>query len=63
MLANLGNTAVASPFPQGWKRSVCIPIPKKGNDKECSNYHTIREGNGNPLQYYCLENPMDGGAW
>ena len=22
-----------------------------------------REGNGNPLQYYCLENPMDGGAW
>jgi len=21
------------------------------------------EGNGNPLQYYCLENPMDGGAW
>ena len=22
-----------------------------------------REGNGTPLQYYCLENPMDGGAW
>ena len=21
------------------------------------------EGNGNPIQYYCLENPMDGGAW
>ena len=21
------------------------------------------EGNGNPLQYSCLENPMDGGAW
>ena len=21
------------------------------------------EGNGTPLQYYCLENPMDGGAW
>ena len=21
------------------------------------------EGNGNPLQFYCLENPMDGGAW
>ena len=21
------------------------------------------EGNGNPLQYHCLENPMDGGAW
>ena len=23
----------------------------------------IREGNGNPLKYCCLENPMDGGAW
>ena len=28
-------------WPQGWKRSVCIPVPKKGNAKECSNYHTI----------------------
>ena len=27
--------------PQDWKRSVFIPIPKKGNIKECSNYHTI----------------------
>ena len=27
--------------PQDWKRSVLIPIPKKGNAKECSNYHTI----------------------
>ena len=26
---------------QDWKRSVFIPIPKKGNVKECSNYHTI----------------------
>ena len=23
----------------------------------------VREGNGTPLQYFCLENPMDGGAW
>ena len=29
------------PWPQDWKRSVFIPIPKKDNDKECSNYHTI----------------------
>ena len=29
------------PWPQDWKRSVFIPIPKKGNDKECSNYCTI----------------------
>ena len=27
--------------PQDWKRSVFIPISKKGNTKECSNYHTI----------------------
>ena len=27
--------------PQNWKRSVSIPIPKKGNAKECSNYRTI----------------------
>ena len=86
-------------WPQDWKRSVFIPIPKKGNAKECSNYRTIalfshaskailkilqarlqqyvnrerpdvqagfrkgREGNGTPLQYSCLENPMDVGAW
>ena len=28
-------------WPQDWKRSVFIPIPKRGNTKECSNYHTI----------------------
>ena len=28
-------------WPKDWKRSVFIPIPKKGNAKECSNYHTI----------------------
>ena len=28
-------------WPQDWKRSVFIPIPKKGNTKECSNYCTI----------------------
>ena len=37
MPANLENSAVAT----GLKRSVFIPIPKKGNAKECSNYHTI----------------------
>ena len=85
-------------WPQDWKRSIFIPIPKKGNAKECSNYHIIAlishargfsgssdgkvsacsvedlrstpglgrspgEGNGNPFQYSCLENSMDGGAW
>ena len=28
-------------WPQDWKMSVFIPVPKKGNAKECSNYHTI----------------------
>ena len=37
MTANLENSAVAT----GLKRSVFIPIPKKGNAKECSNYCTI----------------------
>ena len=37
MPANLENSAVAT----GLERSVFIPIPKKGNAKECSNYHII----------------------
>ena len=28
-------------WPQDWKRSLFIPVPKKGNAKECSNYRTI----------------------
>ena len=28
-------------WPQDWKKSVLIPIPKKGNAKECSNYRTM----------------------
>ena len=28
-------------WPQDWRKSVFIPVPKKGNAKECSNYHTI----------------------
>ena len=37
MPANLENQQ----WPQDWKRSVFIPIPKKGSAKQCSNYHTI----------------------
>ena len=37
MQANLANSAVA----KGLEKSVFIPIPKKGNAKECSNYRTI----------------------
>ena len=49
-------------FPDGseGKASVCNAgdpglIPGLGRSP--------REGNGNPLQYHCLENPMDGGTW
>ena len=31
----------AQQWPQDWKRSVFIPVPKKGSAKECSSYHTI----------------------
>ena len=34
-------TGKTQQWPQDWKRSVFIPIPKKVNAKECSNYHTI----------------------
>ena len=34
-------TGKTQQWPQDWKRSVFIPIPKKGNAKECSNYRTI----------------------
>ena len=37
MTANLENSAMA----QDWKRSIFIPVPKKGNAKECSNKHAI----------------------
>ena len=57
-------------WPQRWKRSVFIPIPKSGNAKAGSIYRTIalishpsRRRQWQPLQYSCLENPMDGGAW
>ena len=37
MSVNLENSAAA----KGWERSIFIPIPKKGNAKECSNYWTM----------------------
>ena len=44
----------------------CPPHPKSEiPDTFCYNLTLIThgEGNGNPLQYFCLENPMDRGAW
>ena len=45
----------ASPTIHAQKGSMVV---KKGGGTTL-----VREGNGNPLQYSCLENPMDGGAW
>ena len=59
------NTSILSDicFVNIFSQSLTVPFcfPNKGN------YHLIKsgagEGNGTPLQYSCLENPMDGGAW
>ena len=43
-------------WPQDWKRSVFIPIPKKGNAKECSNYRTIALiSHGSKIMLYILQ--------
>ena len=47
----------AEQWPQDWKRSIFILIPKKGNAKDCSNYCTIAL-----ISHASMENPMDGGA-
>ena len=46
--------------------TLCISIFSRQNLPEIFLFvslYLFREGNGNPLQYSCLENPMDGGAW
>ena len=57
------------------EESLLSSIKKGGSDGKASAYNvgdpgsipgskrSSGEGNGNPLQYSCLENPMDGGAW
>ena len=46
-------------WPQeNWKRTVFIPIPKKGNAKECSNYHTIAPiSDSSPSQASAIHEP------
>ena len=49
-------------LPSGELFLSCLPPPqggRRGKDVACD----FGEGNGTPLQYSCLENPMDGGAW
>ena len=57
---DIGNLTASKPFSSDGKVSACNAgdlgsIPGPGRSPG--------EGNGNPLQYSCLENPMDGGAW
>ena len=42
-------------WPQDWKRSVFIPIPKRGNAKECSYYHTIVISHASKLMLKILQ--------
>ena len=42
---------------------ISLPLAKFFTTWEAWKYYNLGEGNGNPLQYSCLENPMDGGAW
>ena len=44
--------------PRGWSRESGLQSSLSVHSQTPSG-----EGNGNPLQYSCLENPMDGGAW
>ena len=58
-----------------FERSLALPFFPGGSDGKASVYdagdpglipglrRSLGEGNGNPLQYYCLENPMDRGTW
>ena len=53
-------------FPRGrivGRNKVIIKIMKSTITTAHLIYSMAGEGNGNPLQYYCLENPMDRGAW
>ena len=40
-----------------------LPTMRETRGRSLGREHPPGEGNGNPLQYSCLENPMDGGAW
>ena len=48
-----------------YKEDKVVWLDKKitGLQEKHSVFFQIGEGNGNPLRYSCLENPMDGGAW
>ena len=45
-----------------WTESLSGYIPLGHKELDMTE-HACGEGNGTPLQYFCLENPVDGGAW
>ena len=42
---------------------VCSSLESAPRSEIAESYDNFEGGHGNPLQYSCLENPMDGGAW
>ena len=53
-----------SPLQQKRIKYLEINLPKETKELYTENYKTLmKEGNGDPLQYSCLENSMDWGAW
>ena len=54
-------TLMGFPYSSVCKESACSAGDDLGSIPELGRYPG--EGNGNPLQYSCLENPMDRGAW
>ena len=49
---------------RGWQRIRWLDnITNSMNMNLSKRWEIVGEGNGTPLQYPCLENPMDGGAW
>jgi len=60
------------PMPASRKEGMLLPYSSNGKESACNagnqgsipgSRRSLREGNGNSLQYSCLENPMDREAW
>ena len=62
----IGNpfTQVLTPVCLTWGNLLCYFLPRSSSGTFYGKLHLLAgEGNGTPLHYSCLENPMDGGAW
>ena len=69
LLHHSGETVINAKFRSNSKGTKRKRVTYKGTpirlsvDFSDSLDYLVREGTGDPLQYSCLENPMDGGAW